>query len=302
MGKPISAARAESTSSRTCTSTGAVPRTRSSAKRSGRAAWSDVTLREPVGVCVLIAVFPHASAGLSSLPAGDHGREVPGRDQHTDADRLAKRHVQTRRHDRNRFAEEFVRGTAPVLVHVRDEVELSAQGGADGLPHVPRLEAGEVFLTLADQEGCPRQDAAARACRHAWPRALLERARSGDSDGPSRVLGARFGDLPSRLAGRPGSTTFVVAPSAAPTRSPPSISSSVIVRSLRSPASRYRIRPRPVARGTLGLPDRTVGWRGSAAQGCPRRGPMPSPREGACVSKARSHYHGRRQRYGQGRL
>src|SRR5436190_2909450 len=48
-------------------------------------------------------------------------------------------------------------------------------------------------------------------------------------------------------AGSPvaGSTTIVVAPSAAPTRSPPSISSSVIVRSLRSPAWFDRARPWP---------------------------------------------------------
>src|SRR5439155_11940917 len=136
----------------------------------------------------------------SDLPAGDHRREVPGRDQDADADGLAERQVQTLRNDGDRFAEDLVRGAPPVLVDVADQVDLGASG-ADGFADVPRLETGEFFLALADQEGRLGQDAAARAGRCARPRALVERAR-GHVHGAVRILGSGLGNLPGRLAGR----------------------------------------------------------------------------------------------------
>ena len=53
------------------------------------------------------------------LPRRDDRREVPRRDECADADRLAQRDVDTGRHDRDRLADDLVRGAAPVLEHVR---------------------------------------------------------------------------------------------------------------------------------------------------------------------------------------
>ena len=108
------------------------------------------------------------------LPRGDRQREVPRGDQHAYPHGFADRDVDPRRDDRDRLAEDLVRGAAPVLERIRHDVDLAA-GRRDRLAAVPRLELRQLLQAFADQERRLGQDATALARAGPRPRTLLER-------------------------------------------------------------------------------------------------------------------------------
>ena len=83
----------------------------------------------------------------AELPRGDRQREVPGRDQADDAERLAERHVDAAV-DRDRVAEQPLGRAGVVVEDVGDHADLAA-GVGDRLADVARLEPGQVLGVVA---------------------------------------------------------------------------------------------------------------------------------------------------------
>ena len=82
------------------------------------------------------------------LPRGHQEREVPRHDQPDDADRLAQGEVEARLRDRDRLAEDLVRGAGVVVEDEARADDLAARAG-DRLADVAALELGELLAVAS---------------------------------------------------------------------------------------------------------------------------------------------------------
>ncbi len=133
----------------------------------------------------------------AELPGGHQQREVPGDDLGADADRLPQRVVEQRAIHRDRLAADMSRQIGVIIEAVRGRCDVAPRFD-DDLAAVQRLEAGDLFLPLAQNLGDPAHAFAALIGRHGAPRSVVKRV----SRGPDRaidVLNARLGNAPDNV-------------------------------------------------------------------------------------------------------
>ena len=119
------------------------------------------------------------------LPRGHVGREVPRHDQPDDADRLADRQVEAGLRDRDRLAEDLVRGAGVVVEDEAHADDLAARR-RDRLADVRRLELGQLLGVLLDEGRELRQRPAALAGRPVSPSPCGPRTPSAPRRRPGR--------------------------------------------------------------------------------------------------------------------
>jgi hypothetical protein len=114
------------------------------------------------------------------LPGGDDQRIVPGHDRAHDTERLAPHQRQVLRPGRGDFVVELVGEFTVIGDAGRGGWDVGTERVADRLPHIERLEQGEVVEVIAHQLRKPQQHPLALLRFHVAPAALVERpARRG---------------------------------------------------------------------------------------------------------------------------
>ena len=124
-----------------------------------------------------------------------------GHDQPDDADRLAQREVDARLRDRDRLAEDLVRGAGVVVEDEARPDDLAARR-RDRLADVRRLELGQLLAVLLDERRELREGPAALAGGPGRPALAVVERLLGGGDGPIDVLAATERRLGDDLAGR----------------------------------------------------------------------------------------------------